>query len=285
MSTAPVVDRSKSGIYPGLTYTEYAAIPAVRHSDLEGFKRTPAHAREAMLHGGKDTKALATGHAFHTFLLEPAKFWLAYAVPPKVDRRFKEDKAIWAEWERTHPNVLPVTQAEVDAYERMRDSILAHPTAAELLAGDGENELTVVWEETDEQTGEVQLCKARLDRLSGVGGYSFITDLKTALDAEEREFSKAAGRFGYFSQMAWYRRGLAAMAPAERRCAFIAIEKDPPFAVAVHEADERALAQGERMATRWLATFMECMRTGVWPAYPAGMSLIDYPSWLVDQLD
>jgi hypothetical protein len=272
---------TEPGIYRGVSFTDYWAIDAVNHSKLEGFRRTPAHAREQMLHPCESTTALALGHAFHVFVLEPAEFHLQYAVVPKVDRRFKEGKARWKAFEDENRGKLLLTEEEFENYHRMRESILAHPTAAELLSGRGANELTIVW--SDEETG--LLCKARLDRVSDIGGYSFIGDLKTAADASEKAFSKSVANFGYHRQGAWYRSGLAALKPAQRRVAFIAVEKDAPFCVQVHELDERALEQGERENRNFLDTYHRCMETQSWPGYPGGLTLIDVPVWALDGRD
>lgn len=287
MSTVSAVAPPKLGIRKGLTYDEYVEIPAVRHSDLKPFERTPAHARESILRGDKETKAKASGHAFHVLTLEPDLFWLQYGVPPKCDRRTTAGKQAWADWTTAHPNVIAIAPEEMVVFEKMRDSVMAHPTARELLSGKGHNELVAVWEERDDETGELQPCKLRVDRLGAIARYSTIGDLKTTTNAEERAFSKDAAKYGYFSAMAWYRRGLQAVAPiaAPRKCVFVAVEKDPPYCVAVHEVDERALEQGERQVLGWLKTYQQCMRTGSWPGYGDGCSTIDYPPWAVDQLD
>jgi hypothetical protein len=281
LSAAVVTVPAEPGLYPGLSFVDYWKIQAVNHSTLEGFRRTPAHAREAMLHPADSTQALALGHAFHTFTLEPARFADEYAVVPKVDRRFKEGKARWAAFEAENKGRLLLTEEEFESYNLMRESILAHPTAAELLSGKGANELTIVW--LDKATG--LLCKARLDRVSDIGGYSFIGDLKTTIDASERAFSKSVSNYGYHRQGAWYREGLATLRPALRRVADIAVEKSAPYCVAVHELDERALEQGVRENRAFLETFQRCMETGSWPGYPGGMSVIDVPVWAMDGRD
>lgn len=274
-------DITEPGLYQGLPFADYWRIDAVNHSMLEGFRRTPAHARELMIHPKDGTQALALGHAFHTFVLEPARFAEQYAVAIKVDKRTNVGKAEWAEWEAANKGRLPLSEQEFQAYHLMREAILAHPTAAELLAGKGANELSIVWR--DQATG--LLCKARLDRVASLTGYSFIADLKTTRDAGEKSFSRDLSSFGYHRQGAWYREGLAALRPALRRMAFIAVEKEAPYCVAVHELDERALEQGSRENRDYLESYKRCMESGSWPGYDSGMSLLDVPSWAMDGRD
>lgn len=278
MSTAAAATLAP-GIFRNLSFPEYAQLPAVNHSSLEPFKRTPAHAREEMLHPKEGTAALQLGHAFHTFLLEPERFALEYTVPPKVNRRFKEGKATWAAWEAENPGKVCLKAEEYSDYQRMRDAILAHPTAGEMLKAPGYVETSLVWYE-----GETA-AKGRLDIITRLAGDSWIVDLKTTQNADERAFHWDASKYGYFRAMAWYRRGLHAVKPGPpRRCAFICVEKDPPFCVSVLEADERALEQGEREMLAFLETYLRCEATGLYPGYPDGMGLIDYPPGKVDEV-
>lgn len=265
----------------GVPFRDYALIDAVNHSRLEPFKRTPAHAREAMLHPSAGTPELALGHAFHEYILEPAEYALNYVVPPKVDRRTKVGKATWSQWEKDNVGRTLITADEGDQYSRMKAALFAHPTAAELLTGKGHNEVTIIW--PDPVTGLP--CKGRIDRVASFGGYAWIVDLKTTKDAAEKNFKWDAARFGYFRAMAWYRQGLSIVKPGPaRRCAFVCVEKDPPYCVAVHEAEDRALEQGLREMESFMKTYAECLESQRWPGYDPGLGLIDYPPGQVDAL-
>jgi len=269
------------GIYRGIPFSEYATWDAVHHSTLEHFRRTPAHAREAILHEKEPTQAKALGHAFHEFLLEPERFALDYVIPPKVDRRTKIGKETWATFEAEHPHAIPIAHEEAASYVGMRESILAHETARELLTGRGASEVSLVW--LDAETGRT--FKARVDRIGEIAGYSFLVDVKTTKDASERSFQKDISNYGYHRQLAEYRDGLFVLRPAERRAALIAVEKEPPYAVACYELDERALEQGRREYRHHLGTYLRCVETGLWPGYDAGLQLIDLPPWAVDRMD
>lgn len=270
------------GIYPGLSFSDYHRIDAAHHSMLEGFSRTPAHAREAMLRPHESSVAQALGHAFHVCLLEPERFDLEYVVPPKFDRRTKVGKLGWADWELHHPHALLIDQDEAALFRRMRDSVLSHTTARELLTGAGASEFSIIWQ--DETTG--LLCKGRIDRVGALGGYSFIVDVKTTRNASEKAFSKDVASYGYHRQLALYREGLTTLRPGpSRRGAIIAVEKEAPFCAAVHEIDERALEQGWRESLAHLEAFKRCKETGVWPGYDDGLGLMDLPPWAVDNLD
>lgn len=282
VATEPITTM-RPGLYPGLSYEEYQGLDAVNHSLLEPFRRTPAHAREAILHPKEPSDAMALGQAFHVLVLEPAKFVARYVVPPKVDRRFKEGKATWAAFEASNPGKLLLAADEMEACERMRDSVMSHPMASEFLGHAVAREITFLWDELVD--GEPVLCKGREDLIAPNGGWAWIINLKTTKNAAERPFQSDVYKFGYHRASAWYRRGLATLKPAERRVAYIAVETEPPYCVAVHELDTRALEQGEREMLGFLTQYVTCKKTNEWPGYDPGLSLIDLPAYGVDRLD
>jgi len=288
MTTEPyaavaVPSRRDPGIYAGLSFVDYYRISALNHGTLEAFvKGTPAHAREAMIHPAEATPDLAFGHAFHVFVLEPERFPYLYAVPPKCDRRTKVGKEIWSAFEADNPGRTLISREELDTFLAMRQSVMAHPAAAELLNGTrGANELTVLWR--DAETG--LLCKARLDRVAAYGEWPWVVDLKTTRDAGARSFGRDVANYGYHRQLSWYREGLATVRPGPRRAGIVAVEKTPPYCVAVYELEERALEQGAREIRNHVNRYWQCVQSGEWPGYDPGVVSLDLPTWAVDRLE
>lgn len=271
----------KTGVFRGLSFSQYCALPGVNHSTLERVRRSPAHAREEALRPKEPTQALALGHAFHVRLLEPARFPLEYVVGPTINRRTKIGRRTWARFEQEHPDQFVLDACEAALYDRMAAAVLEHPVAGELLRSRGAAELAFVWR--DDETG--LLCKGRVDRLAELNGWPFVVDVKSARDASERAFSADMARYGYHRQLSYYREGLNVLRPVPRRVAIIAVEKEPPFACAVYELAERALEQGEREFREALRRYRQCLETGVWPGYQDELGLIDLPAWAVDRLD
>jgi hypothetical protein len=269
------------GIHRGLSFAGYAALPGVNHSTLERVRRSPAHAREHSLHPAEPTAALALGHAFHVRLLEPHRFPLEYSIAPPINRRTKVGRSVWARFEAENVGRYLLKPDEAALYERMTASVLEHPLAAQLLGGRGASELAFVWRDPETALP----CKGRVDRLGELEGWPFVVDLKSTRDASARAFTADVARYGYHRQVAFYREGLDVLRPTPRRAAIIAVEKEPPYAVAVYELAERALEQGEREFRAALRRYRECLETGVWPGYGDGLHLVDLPAWAVDRLD
>jgi hypothetical protein len=266
MTVAPFPQQDlRPGLYPGISRAAYEAIPAINVSTLLHFEKSAAHAREAIVHPRKPTEALEIGTAFHCAVLEPARFANDYAAAPKVDRRTKDGKATWAKFEEENPDRELLDADDFVMVSRMRDSVWAHPIAKQMLSGIGHNEVAVVFQ--DEETG--LLCKGLMDRISVFDGWTWIIDPKSTIDASRRGFSREIKKHHYAAKAAFYADGCNVVSPRHRRFAWIAVEKTPPYAVAVFEPDDEAISAGRSQYRRWLRDYEEAKRTNVWPGYPA----------------
>jgi len=269
MSTEP-------GVYVGMSWSDYERIDAINWSTLKHILRSPAHMREEQVHPRETTVALDFGQAFHSAILEPELFAKNYAPAPEgVGRRSNADKAKWAEVEALNPGAKILKSEDWNSIAAMRDSVLAHPTASAFLKGKGRNEVVCVWLDSEFQC----LCKMRMDRFTEYEGWPFIVDLKSCESAGEWDFGRAAAKFGYHKQAAFYRRGLKALDPRERRFAFIAVEKERPHGVAVYELDFDTDASAESGVRKALARYVECVKSKSWPAYEAGLHPLRLPAW------
>jgi len=273
-STAPVAT-TPPGLYPKTPYGDYATWDAINHSRLRHFRRTPLHARQAILHERPPTQALDFGAAVHVSILEPELFDVEFIVAPKIDRRFKEGKAAWAEFESHARGRTHLKLDEWTAALAMGEAVRKHPVASELIGAAGATELSCLW--IDEETK--LRCKSRLDRFTTYYGYSTVVDLKTAEDASKQAFEKQIFNFGYAEQAAFYLDGLNALAPAERRYVFLVVEKEPPYAVATYELEFDAIEEGRRACRSHLRKYRHCLDTNEWAGYPVGLIPISMPAW------
>lgn len=264
-----------AGVYPGLSYDDYAAIAAVRSSDLKGFRRSALHARYAMQHPA-ESATLMLGQAVHAALLEPDKADALYVAVPKVDGRTSAGKAAKAAFAEANQGRIILSADDYAEALALSDAARAHPVARELLGGDGENELSLVWRDAETSL----MCKARLDRRTNHRGHEAIIELKTTTDAGPRGFARQVDQFGYHMSAAWYLRGLDALDPSPRRFIFIALEKGEPHAVACYELDELFLAVGRAECDRALRAYARARAADSWPGYPERITTLAAPGWL-----
>jgi hypothetical protein len=262
-----------------MNYDDYVRLPGERVSDLSGFARTPLHARYRAINPKDDTASTIIGTALHTAILEPSKFLSDYAVAPKLDKRTREGKAAWAEFETTHAGGrIALRHDEMEGVCCMASAVMTHPFVERLFSLPSLREAVVVWEEP--VNGTSIPCKARIDMIVNAKE-PLVVDFKSCRDASADAFSKAIQNFSYHSKAASYLRGLQWAAPKEggRKFLWVAVENSAPYGVAVYEASEGLLAQGEEEYRSWVRQFEQCKRTESWPGYPTAVMPIDLPKW------
>lgn len=268
------------GVYNGVSFPEYHAWSVASNSRLNVLRRSAAHLR-AYLDEPTDTPALIQGRAIHCAVLEPDSFASRYA-RFEGDARTKADKELREHLTAKFGDGFVLKADEFDMCLKARDAIHAHHRASKLLSGDGQNELSLVWD--DPETGV--RCKARHDRHSPwlVGGA--VVDVKTTRDASPREFEKSIYSYGYHRQGALYLSGATTLGLPAGHFVIIAVEKTPPFCVSVCRVSEGALNAGAEQITPLLRRYAECVEKNEWPGYSediVDVTLPDYAWTVIDQ--
>jgi len=242
----------------------YDTIPAVRRSDLWELRKSPAHYLYAVTHQKEPTAALLFGTAAHKYILEPDDFWNRYALAPEVDRRTKDGKAAWnqflAELAETDKN--PLSLSDYTVIEDMDAAIMENKTARALLKT-GKHEVPVEW--TDPETGEK--CKCRPDCITEYKGEKYIVDYKTTTSCEDGAFERSCRYYGYKLQAAMYTEGMFHTTLSQHKFAFVAQEKDPPYAVRVYFCDSGFVEEGARMFRELMDLYHKCRVEDSWPGY------------------
>lgn len=271
------------GLYPGIDFDTYASWDAVNQTILNRFHRTPAHVLHEIQTGGRTTPALELGWLTHLATFEPDRYKAGVVAAPRLDKRTKKGKQIWADLEAGNPEKLVVRFDDDEKARAMALSVRSHPTAGLLLSSRGGNEISVTWHEKIE-SGVLVKCKARLDRYGYLNECPAIIELKTARNAGRREFEKSIFNFGYHVQATHYLTGLETLHPLEpsgefRRFIFIVVESEPPHLTAVYELEGDDLEEGYSQRNLYLLKWMQCVESGVWPGYPDGIQTVGLPPW------
>lgn len=265
-----------------MTETEYRQHPAVSRSDLWHFHESPQKFLYHKEHPAEPTPALLFGQVFHKLALEPADFENEYAVAPQCDRRTKEGKALWAAFQEAAVDKVIVPSEMYDQAMEMVKSLMAVPFAAKLL--NGRREVPFFW--NDPLTGEA--CKCRVDCINEDFSQPIVVDLKSTTDATTEAFTRAAINYGYDLQSAMYAEGVEANIMQKPLFVFIAVEKDPPYAVNILQADELLMKRGYGLYRSYLDTYHDCKVTGNWYGYLGKNNQINtlaLPTWLAKEVE
>lgn len=251
---------------------EYHGGPGVSRSFLwEMLNSTPYHALWRKQHRQPPTEAMVLGSAFHCLVLEPDLFSHEYVVT-QTSRRSFAGKEIHQQYEDN--GITALTQEQWDKVHRMRDAVMLHPIASQLLVG-GSAELSLfqphpLWGMT---------VKVRPDYLLPDGT---IIDLKSCMTAALRPFRSHAYSMGYHMQAGMYPRVMeyaGLPVPKLGKFVFIACESVEPHCVAVYYADEELERDGLQAYEKACSLYHECVTTNTWPAYPETFLPLNAPSW------
>jgi len=269
-----------------ITVGLHSGIPADVYHQLPGFTQSmakvirdssPAHLRWQMDHPQPSTAAQQLGSAIHDCVLLPDAFAAAYLRGIEGDGRTRAVKEAREALQLEHPEAVVLKPEDFDTCLSVRDAIARHPKARQLLTGDAEQ--SAIW--IDERTG--LLCRGRFDLLGHKTGT--VVDLKSTQSAAREAFSRAIWTFGYHIQSAHYLSGAKALGLAFDRFAFVAVEKTPPFAVALYEMGEFAINDGARELEPLMDRYAQCVATGEWPGYSPDVEVIDLPAWAPSQIN
>ena len=266
-----------------LTNADYHARDEISKSGLDLIAKSPAHFRIGWRGIGSD--AARVGTALHAVVLERGA---GLVTMPNVSKRSKADRARWSEWFEEHgadPDIveLPaaawlgrfeettgltaVSEEERDTLGQMSHSILANPIAGPLLDAEGVAEASIITELHGVP------FRARPDWISEAGAVPTLIDVKTTIDASKHEFRRSAARYRYGVQDAAYSAAYQVEKGIAPRFLFVVVEKSPPFPCAVYGLDMDAIAHGEYLLERDLATYRRCLESDTWPSYPDDLEL------------
>ncbi len=299
----------KSGSYDGLDEESYHADEALSSTTLKEVRRSPRHAHaKAMKLRGKTTKTLTLGRLLHACVLEPERFAQEYAPPldparhpnalrsqddykaccktlglpvsgtkallKKRIQEAAEDAEFWDDLEEAHAQGRTlISQADFEVCAGVLASVEQHAKALKVFS-EGVSERSIFW--VDPGTG--QPCRVRPDYYREDIGVVF--DLKSTADAGFEAFRRDIFRYGYHISAAMYLDGCRSQGFKATAFAWLAIEKEPPYAIGLYLASPELLEAGEVAYRECLQTYATCRKQGHWPAYSDDFVTIDLPDWV-----
>lgn len=272
------------GLYPLLSNVDYHADPAPPADggslSVSGARRllppsTPRKYRRYVDHPGDrtPTDAMLFGSVMHSIVLEDG------AGVTVVDSDTWRGNAGKARTQALADGLYPILIGDMGRVQAMVDQLRRHPTASRVLWPPARRtEVSAFWRHP--RTG--RWCRGRFDVIPGAfsGGRFVIGEYKTAGDASDQGFGKAAYDHGYYLADHWYREGarILGLAP-DPVLLFVVQETCQPYEINVIELDAGAKELGDRHMDVAANLFDRCVTSGEWPGYPEGVNLASVPAW------
>ena len=255
----------------------------VNWSTLKAIQQSPKHYRHLLDTPREDSEAMQLGRLTHALVYEPDTVANLYVQEPRFHKGMKDDTALAkgydggkqaaAEWAAVHAEHEIVSTALWERADGMAQALFKDPIAAPMIRG-GFAEQLITW--TDAETGIE--CRGRVDHVNGR-----LSDLKSSITVDPRQFAAKAIRLGYHGQLAFYADGLAANGIVlEGDPALIVVESSAPFDVVVMEFTEEDIATGRAVYRECLGILAECREHDDWPGVSGGGTIrFPMPAWAV----
>ena len=267
------------------TNQQYHANSAVSHSKLEVFRRRPQlYYRRYIaktITPEPASAALRVGSALHCSVLEPDNWPTHFAIKPEgIDRRTKDGKEKWAQFEAENIGRTIIDQDEAAQVLAMQTAVRQNETAAILLA-QGQPEAS--W-----RTEGLLALQCRTDWFNAEGcaltdGRPYIVDIKTteSLSGEDfGSFERTVFKYGYHRQAGFYLPLLTEITGGPVfDFFFVAVEKVEPFGVAVYRMSDAAAALGQDETLDDLRKLKRCYETQEWPNIDSTVRELGVPAW------
>lgn len=263
----------ETGIYLGLSNEDYHKDEAIGSTSIKAISVSPAN---LYFNPFKGSKSAQIGTAIHAALLEPQVFEKDFILLPDIkDRRSAEYKD--ALKQKDADNIL--VNGEVETIQRMIESANLNSDFTDYMATTGHSEMSMF--ATCPETGLKLKC--RFDRMSD--SYPYPLDVKSCMDATERGFSQAFGKYHYHIQAAFYLYVLKLVTGRDlNQFCFFAIQNKPPYTNCMYYIGEDSLELGRKIMFESLHKIKQCIDGDV--PKTEGMVLpsseINVPSYLFD---
>lgn len=258
----------------------HSKIEYISKSGLDVISKSPLHYYTKYLSPEKieeaPTPAKIIGAAFHCFVFEPGSFDERYCITPKINKRSKAGKEEFYAFVENNEGKQMVKEEDFETIKEMDKSLKAHPRVASLLKmNEGEAESAFFFENLNEGVK----CRVKTDFINVNRG--IILDLKTTEDASPAGFQRSAYKYRYHVQSAYYLDGLKNFDDYShtKSFVFLAIEKEPPYAVAVYLASKDFVNAGREAYLEDLKKYKEALKTNVWEGYSNDAMILDLPKY------
>lgn len=277
------------GLILDMPFEEYLAVDALSATGLKQLARSPWHYRNQVVI--EPTRPMLRGTLAHCAVLEPDAMARRYLVLPE-DAPRRPSKTQWAAknpgpesvaamawWTKFQEGSAGRELVPFDDFatcQAQLEAVKREPELAKLLRA-GVGEASVFW--IDKATG--LYCKARPDWLPPHdGGRITPMDLKTCVDESPNGFGRAAARLRYDLQAAHYTAGIEAVTRLTvDKFVFGAVTNKPPVLAVPYVLTDEICEQGREERRELMERLAWCKREDQWPAYGAGLQLLDFPAY------
>ena len=265
---------TKHGIFTDLNIDDYHKSDGISSSGINLILESPKKYHYRYLSGlykPKDSKALTFGNAIHTLALEPKTFAERFVM---LDEGFtlhsNSNKKIYKDI--IESGKTPLKQNDFKEISNIAYSLNHFDGFRRLFDASYSCEVSLFW---NSEQG-VQL-RARPDFFNDY----LIVDLKTTESILYDDWQRSIVKNGYHIQAAMQIDGMAILTGKNLTFCHVAIEKEPPYEVAMYALDEESINIGRELYKKGALLYKQCKEVDYWPSINETIQLISLPDFYV----
>lgn len=251
---------------------EYHARPELSSTQAREMLKSPAHYLHSLTAHRESTTTFDVGSAVHAKVLG-----VGWGIEELDFDSFRSKDAREARDAAREAGLIPMLKKDMHPVNDMAEAVLKHELASVLFEEATGREVSVFSGVDDVPV------RCRFDALGQDSGLAI--DLKTTLDASLDGFTRSVAAYGYHIQEAHYRAAYKASEGVDPRFVFVAVEKSPPYFVAVHKLSVVWSEMGATAAREARRLYTECVAKDEWPGYPTDIQVLEPPAWSVVEHD
>lgn len=238
----------------------------ISNSQLQAFRRSPAHWVQYISEKKMRTDAMLLGSLCHCLALQPGevktKFLLVDGLKPEPEKDYRNAKnrdwkAEWVEKAETAKLDLIMPEILLQASEAVK---ALHDDSEAPRFLDGEKEAKLEW----------ACLGLNFMGIRDVSSDKYITDLKFVNNADPRVFQRELWKNGVPRQGGMYLDGEMKgefTGEPHKQVYFIAVETEPPYGISVNELDYEVINFGVNEYRMLAAGLKSCMDANHFPSY------------------
>ena len=263
-------------IHSGLSYSDYAAYPALRSGMVRDFIKSPLLYKDRLdgIAPRKESRALEFGSASHMRIMEPARFAAEMIARPETYTNAKGETKPWnmnatvcqeAVAAARESGLIMLPQDDMSRLQMMQQRM---PETVASIFGRGEAEVVV------RSVLRGLECQVRVDWLYGV----VFQEFKTIRDIDR--IDQAIASYGYHLQFRFYQRVLDQHLGARSTGRIIFAETSAPYRWRVVELDLDYVAAADAAIDAALDGIAARRKSGCWDDPEDIHYLASPPSWM-----
>lgn len=211
------------------------------------------------------TPQMLFGSALHCHMLQPNEYHRRFKVAPKCDRRTKEGKAMYEEFQSTLGDAEVLTADQLATVHACVGALLKNDYINQAFCSDVRrvNEQPITFEYAGMK------CKALPDML--LPDAAILFDLKTTNDPSPGAFERTVTDRGYHRQAWFYREALRRTQDLDCEFVFVCVRNVFPHETATYTLDDKMYEIAEKEINAAITGIQERYVSGRWtPSYSEG---------------